>query len=197
MTVIAVGGPPHSGKSVFVAELYRQLLKHSNRVFLQQVCPDGEGMWSSEADQRIVASLRKKGVFSAEFIGNTLNAIEQLGRNPRFSIVLLDLGGKLTPENAKILQCSDFLIVLSSNLQDINEWQQFARSEDCETIAALQSRLQTINGGFDQAVRSHISFTPSLATGVLWNLDRNSGVAPYQSAVAQLATWLHDRFVLG
>jgi CRISPR-associated protein Csx3 len=49
--VIAVGGPPHSGKSVFLAELYRQLLQRQpSGVFLQRACPDGEGMWSNEAD---------------------------------------------------------------------------------------------------------------------------------------------------
>ena len=43
--VIAIGGPPHSGKSVFLAELYRQLLQRQpTGVFLQRACPDGVGL---------------------------------------------------------------------------------------------------------------------------------------------------------
>ena len=63
--VVAVGGPPHSGKSVFLAELYRQLLaKRPSGVFLQRACPDGEGMWSAETNPQLVAEIRRKGSFS-------------------------------------------------------------------------------------------------------------------------------------
>ncbi|KAM3112685.1 hypothetical protein [Phormidesmis sp. 146-33] len=141
-----------------VAALYQQLLKHSNRVFLQRVCPDGEGMWSSEADPAIVRSIRRKGQFSEEFVLETLRAIDHLGQNPHFSIVLLDLGGKRTAENAEILQRSDFLILLSSNLQEISHWQQFAHCENCETIAFLESRLHKIDAVLNQTVCSHINF---------------------------------------
>ncbi|KAM3091390.1 hypothetical protein ACKFKG_25585 [Phormidesmis sp. 146-35] len=178
-----------------VAALYQQLLKHSNRVFLQRVCPDGEGMWSSEADPAVVQSIRRKGQFSEEFVLETLRAIDHLGQNPHFSIVLLDLGGKRTAENAEILQRSDFLILLSSNLQEISHWQQFAHCENCETIAFLESRLHKIDAVLNQTVCSHINFTPTLAKGILWNLDRHGNTATYESAVAQLATWLHDRFI--
>ncbi len=194
MPTIAIGGPPHSGKSVFVAELYRQLLKLSNQVFLQRVCPDCEGMWSSEADPAIVESIRKKGQFSEEFISETLRAVGQLRRNPRFSIVLLDLGGKRTAENAEILRRSDFLILLSSDLHEVDQWQQFAQSENCETIAVLESRLEEVDGKLDQTVRSQIDFTQTPVVGLLRNLDRNGNAATYESAVAQFAAWLCDRF---
>ena len=194
MPTIAIGGPPHSGKSVFIAALYRQLLKQSNRVFLQRACPDGEGMWSSEADPTIVQSIRKKGQFSEEFVLGTLRAVEQLGQNPRFSIVLLDLGGKRTAENAEILQRSDFLILLSSEPREVVQWQEFAQSEHCETIAVLESRLQKIDGALDQTVRSQIDLTQIPIQGTLWNLDREGSLTTYESAVAQLATWLCTQF---
>lgn len=63
---IAFVGPPHSGKSVFLAEMYRQLLanpKIGDKAFLQRACPDGEGMWSAEADQELVKKIRRKGKF--------------------------------------------------------------------------------------------------------------------------------------
>lgn len=190
MPIIAVGGPPHSGKSVFLAELFRQLLKCSNRVFLQRACPDGEGMWSSEADPAIVESIRRKGQFSEEFISVTLSAIERLGRNPQFRIVLLDLGGKRTAENAEILQRSNFLILLSSDVQEIPRWQQFAANEGCKTLAILESRLKKT----DDILQSAIDFTQVPIQGIMWNLERTGSSLTYVAAIAQLAAWLIKRF---
>ena len=117
--VIAVGGPPHSGKSVFLAELYRQLLqRQASGIFLQRACPDGEGMWSNEADPAIVQQIRKKFAFSEEFVTLTLQTIERLGRNPQLSLVLLDLGGKRTAENAEILRRSTHCILLSAQAEE-------------------------------------------------------------------------------
>src|SRR3990167_3520743 len=103
--VVAVGGPPHSGKSVFLAELYRQLLaRRPSGTFLQRACPDGEGMWSAESDPALVKEIRRKGSFSQAFMLFTLKSIENLGAGmPR---VLIDLGGLRTAENAEILKRS-------------------------------------------------------------------------------------------
>src|SRR3990167_3663142 len=102
---VAIGGPPHSVKTVFLAELYRQLLaRRPSGAFLQRACPDGEGMWSAESDPALVAEIRRKGSFSQEFMLFTLKSIENLGAGmPR---VLIDLGGLRTAENAEILKRS-------------------------------------------------------------------------------------------
>ena len=119
--VAAVGGPPHSGKSVFLAELYRQLLaRKPSGTFLQRACPDGEGMWSAESDPALVAEIRRKGKFSAEFVAFTLNAIPNLGKGmPR---VLLDLGGIRSAENAEILRRSTHLIIITSKDEEIERF---------------------------------------------------------------------------
>lgn len=188
-TVIAVGGPPHSGKSVFLSELYRQLLERQpSRIFRQAACPDGEGMWSSEADPEIVRSLRRKGMFSDEFMATTLDGIEALGRNPHYSIVLLDLGGKRTAQNAEILQRSHYLILVSSSVEEIPRWQAFAKAEGCETLAVLESRLG------NKPAQSQLDISQIPVSGVLWNLDRELDRTAYEGAIAQLAEWLLDRF---
>ena len=202
--VIAVGGPPHSGKSVFLAELYRQLLAlRSAGVFLQRACPDGEGMWSAEADPAIVKEIRRKGNFDAGFMAFTLKAIEALGT--RFPITLVDLGGRRSAQNAEILARSSHLMILSSKEDEKTPWQEFATAEGCETLAVFTSELVKLEGSEELnlggEVRSEIAATSeNVVVGVLRNLDRGrSGDSEerlalirecYREAVSQFANWL-------
>jgi CRISPR-associated protein Csx3 len=140
--VIAVGEPPHSGKSVFIAELYRQLLqRQASGILLQRACPDGEGMWSNEADPALVQSIRRKSKFSPEFVTKTLQAIENLGCNPILPLVLLDLGGKRSDSNGAILQRSTHCILISSDANELAQWQEFAIAQACEVMATFALRL--------------------------------------------------------
>jgi CRISPR-associated protein Csx3 len=179
--VVAVGGPPHSGKSVFLAELYRQLLarRPSGFVFLQRVAPDGEGMWSNEARPEVV--IRRKGAFSQEFMLFILKSIENLGRV--FPLVLLDLGGKRTAENVEILKRATHFILISSKLEENKAWVEFASAQGCQILAVFNSRLGE--------GKSWIDFSPvPPVRGELVNLDRNGPKEPYQIAVSQFADWL-------
>lgn len=188
--VVAVGGPPHSGKSVFLAELYRQLLaRKSSGTFLQRACPDGEGMWSAESDPALVKEIRRKGSFSQAFMLFTLKSIENLGAGmPR---VLIDLGGLRTAENAEILKRSTHLIVLSSKEEECDPWCEFAQAEGCKPLAVLGSRLvRGDDGSLDQDVRSSLDFSGEMVRGELLNLDRQAGSEPYAQAISQFADWL-------
>lgn len=187
--VVAVGGPPHSGKSVLLAELHRQLFARRARFFLERACPDGEGMWSSETDPKIVADIRRKGAFTQEFMIRKLAGIENLGK--AFPLVLLDLGGRRTAENAEILKRSSHLILLSSKEEENEPWQEFARAEGCETIAVFASRLiKGEDGTLDNKVRSSVDFSTEPVQGSLFNLDREGPKDPYIKVVSQFADWL-------
>lgn len=187
--VVAIGGPPHSGKSVFLAELYRQLLaRKPSGTFLQRACPDGEGMWSAESDPVLVAEIRRKGKFSFEFVAFTLNSIENLGRNmPR---VLLDLGGIRSAENAEILRRSTHCIVLSSKESEDQSWTEFAEAEGCKPLAILRSRLDKRDGTLVEGHVSELDLTQIPVRGTLWQMDREGSAEPYRSAVGQFAEWL-------
>jgi CRISPR-associated protein Csx3 len=180
--VVAVVGPPHSGKSVFLAELYRQLLQRrpSGFVFLQRAAPDGEGMWSNESDPKIVAEIRRKGAFSREFMVFTLQSIENLAKV--FPLVLLDLGGKRSAENAEILARSTHVIIVSSKEEEIQPWIDFAAAEGCEVLAVFTSRL-----GEGQ---SWIDFSTTPLRGEMVNLDRDGPKDPYSMAISKFADWL-------
>jgi CRISPR-associated protein Csx3 len=187
---VAIGGPPHSGKSVFLAELYRQLLaRRPSGAFLQRACPDGEGMWSAESDPTLVKEIRRKGSFSQEFMLFTLKGIENLGR--RFPILLLDLGGRRTAENAEILRRSTHVLILSSKDEENKPWSQFAAAEGCQTLAVLASRLdKRADGTLDSSVRSSLDLSGETVRGELLNLDRDLGSDTYREAISQFADWL-------
>lgn len=191
--VIAVGGPPHSGKSVFLAELYRQLLhRRASGIFLQRACPDGEGMWSNEADPAIVQNIRKKFAFSDEFVTLTLETIERLGRNPNLSLVLLDLGGKRTAENAEILRRSTHCFLLSASEEESAHWQAFAAAEGCPVLATFQSRLIKLpNQHLDRTARSSIQIDRPIPQGTFVNLSREIDSTCYAEAISQFADWLN------
>jgi CRISPR-associated protein Csx3 len=183
--VVAVGGPPHSGKSVFLAELYRQLLarRPAGFVFLQRACPDGEGMWSNESDPQVVQQIRRKGAFSQEFILFTLKSIENLTK--LFPLLLLDLGGKRTAENAAILARSTHFILISGNPEENEKWVEFATAEGCQILAVFNSRL-----GEGQ---SWIDLSTLPVRGELVNLERDGPKEPYQYAISQFADWLIEK----
>lgn len=188
--VVAIGGPPHSGKSVFLAELYRQLLaRKPSGTFLQRACPDGEGMWSDESDPTLVAEIRRKGKFSSEFIAFTLNAIENLGKH--FPIVLLDLGGIRSAENAEILRRSTHCVVLSSEETEDQPWVEFVEAEGCKPFAIFRSRLDKCADG--TLVEGHVSeldTTQVPVQGTFWQMDREGSAEPFRPAVSQFAEWL-------
>lgn len=194
--VVAVGGPPHSGKSIFLTELYRQILarRPSGFCFLQRACPDGEGMWSNESDPEIVREIRRKGKFSSEFILFTLKSIENLGRV--FPLVLLDLGGLRTAENAEILARCTHLIIISRTERDNEEWAKFAADEGCETIGTFTSQLvKRADGSLDETVISTVDLTLvdltlSPVRGKMLNLDREGPAEPYREAIDCFAEWL-------
>ena len=185
--VVSVGGPPHSGKSVFLAELYRQLLaRMPGEAFLQRGCPDGEGMWSAESDPALVQNIRQKGSFSGSFANWVISAIRGLQKG--FAITLVDLGGKRLSPNDDILRASTHLIVLSSDADETRAWVEYGESFGCEVLAVISSQLvKNETGELDGSASSSLDTTMTPVQGTLFNLDREGSAEPYRDAVSALA----------
>jgi CRISPR-associated protein Csx3 len=190
--VIAVGGPPHSGKSVFLYTLHQMLHQRmGDRVFLEPVCPDGEGKWAAEAEPDVVQRIRKKYEFSLEFLNQKIQSIENLGRNK--PLVLLDLGGKRSAENAQILARSTGLMILSSDADEVGHWRDFGEAQGCRVVVELASRLvKTEVGDLDTSARSQVTLDMLPVTGTLVNLNRSSGQDCYQDEIEALSSWLME-----
>lgn len=190
--VIAMGGPPHSGKSVFTSKLYHQLLARtsgSSQVFKEVACPDGEGMWSQEAEPELVDKIRRKGSFTPEFLQLKLPGIERLGCDR--PLVLVDIGGLRTAENGEILKRCTHLIIISRDGAEFEPWQRFAAAEGCEAIAYFHSHLvKREDGTLEEELCSRLDLGQQPAVGEFYNLCRSGGDRSYREAIERVAVWL-------
>ncbi|HLC69704.1 MAG TPA: hypothetical protein VJH75_01515 [Patescibacteria group bacterium] len=205
---VAFVGPPHSGKSVFLAELYRQLLAEKtigSKAFLQRACPDGEGMWSAEADQVLVKKLRQKGSFDEPTMNFFVTSIRGLRRNK--PIVLVDCGGRRSNQNAVILQeCSD-AVILSSNPEEFAPWKEFCAANGVNVIAEFKSELLTLEQReeLDSCLREGRALAPELVsqvetnrapfTGTIRDLDRDRPPVTYKEALHEVSVAMGREFL--
>lgn len=153
MAKIAIGGPPHSGKTVLMG-LLRALLPRDKFVVVE-AAPDGEGItgWSFEGDPELVKAVRRKGKFLEEFVGWVVDSV----RNSTMPITLVDLGGmllaedgsfsptgvRLTPQNEQILRECDYLVVIANPhyAEAASRWQAEAERLGVKPIVILESVL--------------------------------------------------------
>lgn len=135
MRRVIVCGPPHSGKSVFLANLMRLLPPDS--FYLAFAAPDGEWHWSNFGDQDLVAAVRQKGKFTENFVGSMVEAI----RANEQPLVLVDTGGVRSEANERIFDVCDACIILSSKSDEIVAWREFAAAHNVTVLAELDSVL--------------------------------------------------------
>jgi len=167
--IVAFVGPPHSGKSVFIAEIFKYLQK-TNKIsfFLQRAAPDGEGMWSAESDQEIVKRIRRKGKFSEEFVNFVIESIKNLA--DQFKLVLVDCGGRITKQNYMIISSCTHFVVVSSDRSATADWLNF-----CIDFCKVKC-LAVFDSTLDETKTSY--FDPEKRIGRLVKLERDVKLIP-------------------
>lgn len=133
---VAIGGPPHSGKSVLTYSLTQALRKAQIQHFVVRACPDGEGDFTHETPSGLIRVLRNKGQFSASFVTNVSAALQR-----RHLPLLVDVGGRPTNEQKQIFEHCTHAIIISSDPQAIIEWQETFAQYNLTLIAVLDSTL--------------------------------------------------------
>lgn len=129
-------GPPHSGKSVFIANLIDKLPTDAYTII--RACPDGEGTWSNNKNQNETSIVREKGKFTKSFIDGACQAID----NQTNKIVLVDVGGVMSKENEQVFSHCDSFIVLSSDEEKKKEWLEFGQKLGLTCVGCLDSSLE-------------------------------------------------------
>ena len=129
-------GPPHSGKSVFIANLIDKLPTDAYTII--RACPDGEGNWSNNKNQNETSIVRKKGKFTESFIEDACKVID----NQTNKIVLVDVGGIMSKENKQVFEHCDSFVVLSSDEKKKKEWLNFGEELGLECLGCLDSSLE-------------------------------------------------------
>lgn len=135
-------GPPHSGKSVLLANLQRLMPSDS----FQRITAngDGEGAWSNNPNQEEVKRIRVKSHNTPEEFALWTRLIN----NAQQDIVLVDIGGRLQEDKVPLFQASDqFVIVCSRDMlkeePDIVErWKTFGEDNGCKCIAIVYTVLE-------------------------------------------------------
>lgn len=175
MKKIIVCGPPHSGKSVFLSNLMRQLPPDS--FYLAFAAPDGEWHWSNFGDQDLVSVVRQKGKFTEDFVSSMVSAIS----NNQQPLVLVDTGGVMSPENGRIFDVCDGCIILANKEKAddaIPAWREFAANHGVQVLAEIVSDLN----GTDKLLPLGEG---GIVTGRIAGLDRGHIISsPVLEAVA-------------
>jgi CRISPR-associated protein Csx3 len=162
LPAILVGGPPHAGKSVLTYSLTQALRKRNIDHYVIRACPDGEGDWSQEIDQRAVSRIRVKGDWTPDFVKNICRDLER-----RHLPLLVDIGGRPEQWQTAILRhCTHSLLLLhADNENTANFWRQLVATNGLLPLAQLYSALDGL---------STITSKTPIITGTLVGLNRNA-----------------------
>lgn len=176
---IVIGGPPHSGKSVLTYSLTQALRARGVQHYVVRATPDGEGDWANEAAQQLVRTLRAKGEFSPAFTDFVCRSLAE-----RHLPLLVDAGGRPTPEQERILDSCTHVILLTPDEAAGLWWGDLARRHHLPVIADLTSDLH----GQDRVTDAG----PPLR-GVISGLDRRrTATGPvFDALVQRVAAILH------
>lgn len=142
--IVVIGGPPHSGKSVFIQALRKKLneidsTSFTQNVFIIRACPDGEGDWFGDIPADQGKTIRFPGVFTDDFAIQVASDIENTALTK--NIVIVDVGGKLDQKNNLIFSKCNSGIVVSNNKTDISKWVGAFELTELKTLATIHSVL--------------------------------------------------------
>ncbi|MDX9893500.1 MAG: CRISPR-associated protein Csx3 [Patescibacteria group bacterium] len=171
---IVVAGPPHSGKSVFLGGLCENLPRSSRYLF--RACPDGEGSWTWRGNG--AEKHRRKGSFSQEIVDWYCQSLASCSLAP---IVLVDIGGRTSSENARIVSEGGIThgIILAGDRNAVPEWEAFLAQLGVEVVAVLDSDYQGAADSIQQTV-------PRLE-GVVHHLERGEVSVNDRPAIVAVA----------
>lgn len=146
--VVAFLGPPHSGKSVLVQQLYERLRatmgaeEFQKQCFVLRACPDGEGDWYSDIPIEFGKVLRYKNTFDDAFVETVCNNVLTTAKTKK--ILFVDCGGKIDKKNQQILNCCTHAILVSHSLSALAEWRGAVRASEVALLAEIESVQQPL-----------------------------------------------------
>lgn len=185
LPAVLVGGPPHSGKSVLTYSLSQALRTRQIDHYVLRACPDGEGDWANEAQSDLVRDIRLKGAWTPEWVAAMVRDISH-----RHLPLLVDVGGKPTPEQEQLFDVCTHAILLTPNETARLDWQTLAARHRLPVIADLHSQLDG---------KGVVSSTSPILQGRLTGLDRHTTAhgPAFDALVTYLTTLLaRDRTTL-
>ncbi|MEI7770234.1 MAG: CRISPR-associated protein Csx3 [Chloroflexales bacterium] len=135
---ILLGGPPHAGKSTLIYRLSAALSRIGVVHYVMRASPDGEGNWTAEGTTGVVRILREraKQPWSGTFTSAVARDVAR-----RHLPLLIDAGGKPSPEISQVMARCTHVLLLAANLQALPLWRDMVASHGLPLIAELHSVL--------------------------------------------------------
>lgn len=170
---VVLCGCPNTGKTVFRDGLRQVIYQHKQApkdFYVISGCPDGDGCWYSETAQKypeLAAQLKQeyKAKFTPEFAAVKAKDIAAI----KNSLLLFDVGGKISPENELIMSKATHAVILAKSESEVTEWQDFCQKLNLPVIAVIYSSLA--------ATADWIHSESPQLTGIVHKLERGEPVA--------------------
>jgi hypothetical protein len=193
----AIVGPPHSGKSVLSKGLLPafQSMEGFPTPVIIAGCPDGEAASGaypevSSTNMRYATEMRNeiRGTFSEEFVDETVRQI----KGSRVPLALVDLGGRPSDENERILTEGgiDGVILIGSDSPElkgkIDEWKALLRRLDVPLVADITSKWEPEKSLQPDAIHGTEFGGNTTLCGTISTLDRERDPYPEQRTSIQL-----------
>lgn len=183
---VVLCGPPNTGKTCLREGLKQALLKTTNAPdsYIISGCPDGDGAWFSETARNYPDLARKlkdeyKAKFTPEFAEKKAKDVEVI----KNSILVFDVGGKISPENRLIMAKATHAVILANTEAEVKQWQAFCDELHLPVIAILYSDYH--------GTRDSIENESPLLVGSVHHLDRSQETFS-RPAIQKLARVLID-----
>jgi len=135
---VFIGGPPHSGKSTLLYRLSHALRQAHVEHYALSASPDGEGDWTMEIAEPLVRELRlrAKDAWTAQFSARMSRDIDR-----RHLPLLVDIGGKVTPETEPIAAACTHALLIAPPDGDLTPWRMMLERLGRPLLAELRSDL--------------------------------------------------------
>ncbi len=141
LPAVAIGGPPHAGKSVLAYALQQALRERGIDHYLLRACPDGDGNWFYEGEPEMVSELRipRKGTWPPTFIQRVSQDLQH-----RCLPLLVDMGGLPQVAGADLFRlCTHAILLLREDRPEATAlWQQMTEEYNLLLLARLFSQRE-------------------------------------------------------
>ncbi|WP_347566338.1 CRISPR-associated protein Csx3 [Scytonema sp. UIC 10036] len=145
---VVLCGPPHSGKSCLREGLKQAILGTlyapypSIYPYVITACPDGEGSWYQKTyEQNQELAKDNKPCLKSELTPEFAEQASKWVTSANQLINIIDIGGKITPENEKIIAPATHAVILAADTNDFADWEKCCQKLNLKIVAKIHSIL--------------------------------------------------------
>jgi CRISPR-associated protein Csx3 len=195
---VVLCGPPQSGKSCLREGLKWQLMGilDAPYPYVITACPDGECAGMQEIFQRDPQSAQSiKATYKGDLTPQYAEKMKQAVASSNNLITIVDVGGRMSPENELIFQAATHAIILAGDGEQghsayLENWERFCLQRGLQIIAKIHSDLD--------ATADRIDTESPVLHGTVHSLRRGEDVSdrPLIKALANKVVSLTQPLIL-